>query len=98
MDYTPEQLEGFKSEFARRKRLQFIAAAPFIAVIFGAVLFREQAERLLGSGLAAPIGFGLAVVAMLVFSLRNWRCPACDKYLGRSTTMRHCPHCGVTLR
>lgn len=98
MDYTPQQIEGFKTEFARRKKLQFAVAVPFILVLFGSILFRDLAEAIADSGAAAPIAFGAAVVGMLVFSLRNWRCPACDRYLGRSTSMRHCPKCGVTLR
>jgi predicted RNA-binding Zn-ribbon protein involved in translation (DUF1610 family) len=34
----------------------------------------------------------------LVFSLRNWRCPACNKYLGKGTLPHYCPNCGVELR
>ena len=32
------------------------------------------------------------------FSFRNWRCPACNGYLGRSMSMNFCPKCGVELR
>ncbi len=98
MEHTPEQIDAFKQEFARRKQRQFAVAVPFIFALFGGILFRSTLEELAGSGVAAPIAFALVVAAMLVFSLRNWRCPACDRYLGRSTSMRHCPKCGVALR
>jgi rubrerythrin len=38
------------------------------------------------------------VVGALVFSLKNWRCPACDKYLGKGISPSFCPKCGVALQ
>ena len=100
MDYTESQLSSFKSEFARRKRNQLIAASPIIAAMIGFVLFEsELQEALSGVPQWAAISSGVALVgSLLLFSWRTWRCPACDKYFGKSTSMAHCPSCGVVLK
>ena len=45
----------------------------------------------------APVLLAL-VLGALVFSFRNWRCPACDSYLGKGMSPRFCPKCGVALQ
>ncbi|HAA11246.1 MAG TPA: hypothetical protein DCE41_05910 [Cytophagales bacterium] len=35
---------------------------------------------------------------MLIASLLNWRCPNCNKHLGRGWNPKACPKCGVELR
>jgi rubrerythrin len=100
MDYTDRQLAGFKAEFARRKRNQFIATAPAIVLILAAVFLDKRMPELLEGVPSMVWGSALVVVVggLLAFSLRNWRCPACNAYLGKSTSMRHCPRCGVALK
>lgn len=39
-----------------------------------------------------------SVLAGLVGSFLNWRCPACSTYFGKRVFgLRHCPSCGVAL-
>jgi rRNA maturation endonuclease Nob1 len=33
----------------------------------------------------------------LIFSLFNWRCPSCNKYLGKAINAKFCAKCGVQL-
>ena len=40
-------------------------------------------------------GYGVAVV---LFSFVNWRCPACNKPLGRYGNPRFCFRCGAPLQ
>ena len=100
MEYTDQQLAQFRAEFARRKRNQFLAAVPVIAIAVSVAFFKEEIEQA-AQGIS-PAVLGVAVVlvfgGLVVFSLRKWRCPACDSYLGRSTSMHHCPKCGVALK
>lgn len=102
MEDTDEQLEAedIKADFARRKRRQFIVMVPLLALIVGFVLFEG---RLKAAASDVPqivlIGFlPVAAITIMVFSLRNWRCPACNGYLGKSASLNHCPKCGVALR
>lgn len=57
-------------------------------------------------GKDAVLGIPLAVVGPaavvlilggLGFSLYNWRCPACNKYLGKAMSPKFCAKCGVEL-
>ena len=100
MEYSEKELADIKADFARRKRNQFIAAAPIIVLLIGFIFFEDQLRSSASS--VAPFALlGVVVVlvaGVLIFSLRNWRCPACNGYLGRSTSMNHCPKCGVALK
>ena len=41
---------------------------------------------------------GVGVIgALLLFSFYNWRCPACNKYLGKSGIPKFCPKCGEQI-
>ncbi|MET0620788.1 MAG: hypothetical protein ABW056_10945 [Thermoanaerobaculia bacterium] len=94
MEYTQEQLAGFKVEFAKRRRRQLGVAAVIFAGAISAMILRNS------SPFASPVGFTLLVAALgaiLVFTFKNWRCPACDRYLGKGAFPRFCPQCGVPL-
>ena len=39
---------------------------------------------------------GLVGIAFnIIRSFRNWRCPVCHKYLGRTFNESRCPHCNT---
>jgi hypothetical protein len=89
----------FKESFAQRRKKQLLMAALLIPLILVAVLAEDRgADTILGYSVEVfgPIFFAV-VVAALLFSLRNWRCPACSKYLGRSMNPKFCQNCGVEL-
>ncbi|TMQ49613.1 MAG: hypothetical protein E6K73_09610 [Candidatus Eisenbacteria bacterium] len=50
----------------------------------------------------SPVVFGPAflvlVAAAVIFSFANWRCPACNGYLGRGINPKFCSKCGTELR
>ena len=100
MQYTQEQQDGFKDEFAARRKRQLLASlavVPMLLIVFTAD--EKAGTALAGIPLAvvAPIAF-LLIVGLLVFSFRNWRCPACEKYLGKGIGPAFCPKCGVALK
>ena len=35
--------------------------------------------------------------ALCVLMLRFWRCPHCDRFLGRLNDLKYCPYCGEKL-
>jgi hypothetical protein len=95
VEYTREQLAGFKEEFARRQKRQFGVAAVIFAGMICLMILRDR------SPLESPVGITIALAAIgaiLVFTLQNWRCPACGKYLGKGAFPRFCPQCGVALK
>lgn len=100
MPYTGEQEAEFKRQFAVRRRRQFILAVPVFAAFILVVFVRHSDQQeLLGLPAATwGVAFMVLVAGALMFSLRNWRCPACDRYLGRQRNPKFCPKCGVALQ
>jgi hypothetical protein len=93
---TGGPLERVKREYAVRRRRQAVSAVPL-----GALAVATAAS---GGGLfglpepAALTVVGIVVLGFFGFSLANWRCPACDAYLGRRLNPATCPSCGGALR
>ncbi len=98
MEYTDQQKEQFKHEFAVRRKRQIILAIPVVAFVILAVLSDKVGVNVFGiSRQTIGVSFFIFVVCALIFSFRNWRCPACDRYLGKGMP-RYCPKCGVELQ
>lgn len=88
------------SEFKKRKMRQMIAAIPAILMVV-LLLATEKAgpAGLAGIPITLLAPAALAVIlAVVAFSLLNWRCPSCRKYLGKQFSPRFCPKCGVQLQ
>lgn len=100
MEYTEPQKQVFRTTFARRRRHQLVVAVPVMVVIVAAILGHEPgAGSVYGLPVAlwAPLLVVVVAVALIV-SFVNWRCPACNRYLGRGWNPKFCPKCGVQLR
>jgi hypothetical protein len=102
MEHSEAQQSEFERAFAVRQRRQIILAIPLVVMVLAVgsgVAENEQAQTLFGMPreLAGPGFFGL-VLAALAFSVWNWRCPACNKYLGKSLHPARCHACGIALR
>ncbi len=96
MQYADEQKAEFKKQFSRKKRSQFLVAVPVIVVIVLLNLWGKQAALGIPVAVVGPVAFVL-VLGALAFSLFNWRCPACNKYLGKAISPKFCSNCGVEL-
>ena len=99
MEYTEQQKVEFKAAFALRRRNQTLVSVPFFVVLVVLAFTRgsDAVGRLTNT---TAILYGLlfaGVIGVLVFSFRNWRCPACNRYLGRTFNPRHCVGCGAQL-
>jgi hypothetical protein len=99
LTYTDSQVCEFQHQFAQRRKRQLFATIPVV----GAVLLVIAADRLrtpvlgISPSVMAPFAFAV-VVGMVVFTLVNWRCPACNSYLGKRLNPSFCSSCGVQLR
>jgi hypothetical protein len=87
MGFSGDEIAGFKAQAARRRRSQMyfvLLAVPVIVI-----------NPFLG-WVAIPVG-ALYLLCFLGFTLRNWRCPACDGFLGWSSYQPACKRCGAPL-
>lgn len=98
MQYTERQVREFQRQFAERRTRQWLATLPVIA----ATILIIVSDRLNKSVLGIPpvvvtiVAFGV-ILGFIVFTLVNWRCPACNSYLGKRINPRFCSSCGVAL-
>ena len=88
------------AEFQRRRKAQMMLVAPLILMFIGMAWLEDQPNgTLLGLPKNAVLGAGVALImAVVVFSFRNWRCPGCGRYLGKTISPKFCQHCGVPLQ
>jgi hypothetical protein len=92
--------EKVVAEFRRRERRQLLAIIPLLLAI---VLTKVAHDHTGGTVLGVPAWILYLVATAFVagavlFALLNWRCPACNRYLGRGAPRGHCPRCGARLR
>jgi protein-S-isoprenylcysteine O-methyltransferase Ste14 len=98
--YSEAANSDIRVEFAARQKKLITAIVVAIGVVLLVAATRHPANPLPVHAPAAAVK-GLAMIAALalaVYSLFNWRCPACARYLGRAIAPRACPACGVPLR
>ena len=94
MEYTQEQLAGFRAAYARKRRRYYIVAGVSLLVLISLSLVSKE-------GNVGPVSWNLLLVvwtfAVFFFSFRVWQCPACKRHLSRTARLKSCPHCGVPL-
>jgi hypothetical protein len=100
MEYTEGQKAEIRTLFAVRRRRQLLISLPLIALFMGfAFLENGNPGAILGipASMVFP-GFLAIIAGAIVFSLYNWRCPACNRYLGKQRSPKFCNKCGVALQ
>lgn len=94
--YSETQKQEHKRVFAERRRRQIILIVPLVLVVV-AIRFAKHGNFLGLPESAAVAGFLLFIAGALAFSFYNWRCPACDAYLGKEISPNFCVKCGAEL-
>lgn len=86
--------------FKKKKRLNYIITIVVFAVAFFALWFVNNREYFTNDNTRTYILYLICAVTLggLAASIVNWRCPACNKYLGRSMDPSVCRKCGAKLR
>jgi rubrerythrin len=98
-EYTQQQRDHFVEEFARRRKRQFLLTLPVAVAAFAFILLADKTKDAESAGrtmVLMPLAM-VALLGLIIFSLKNWRCPACHSYLGREISPRFCPRCGAQL-
>lgn len=87
-------------DFKERRGRQFIATAVILVAVVPLLLINQAGPQgMLGIRTPVVAVLCLAVIfGVAVFSLFNWRCPACNAYLGRGINPKSCPKCGARLQ
>jgi hypothetical protein len=86
--------------FRKRRGKQLIASVPLILAIIPLIMMDDSAEQALfgiPTIILLPVCIAV-VIAGLIFSVFNWRCPACSGYLGKAFSPRFCTKCGAQLQ
>jgi hypothetical protein len=99
--YTEEQKAAFRTEYAARRKKQLFISIPLAVFMIGVLLVLDEKAKgpIFGVSPSIVVAVLAAVmVAGVVFSLLNWRCPACRRYLGKHINPSFCHRCGVPLR
>ena len=100
MQIDPIQTQQNIEEFKKRRNRQLMVSVPFVLLLLASFWLGENRGT-------APLGvspdmfaaiFVASVIGILIFSFRNWRCPACNGYLGKGISPRFCPKCGAQLQ
>ena len=99
VEYTDQQRAGFKDAYAKRLRKQVLMIVLFFALMAPLPFIEDSATFFgLSGAVFGPICFVAIAIAWMILNGRNWRCPACDNYLGRAFNPERCGSCGIELR
>ena len=85
-------------EFKKKRTRQIMAVAPFILAFLALLSVEGNPTGIFGlpPNIVLTISFAL-IISALIFSFLNWRCPSCNKYLGKAINPKFCAKCGVQL-
>jgi protein-S-isoprenylcysteine O-methyltransferase Ste14 len=100
MAVIPEEDERIIQAFAKRKKIQYLLTIPLALVIIFFVINRINPDFAIGSltNDTMSIIILVLIIAAILVSLINWRCPNCNKYLGSIFGQKQCPSCGKKLQ
>jgi heme A synthase len=84
--------------FRVRQGRQFLAIAATLVILVLLTLIYKRPDILGEFSRYTIFSVQLLVIAAFVgFSALNWRCPACNKYLGKDINKHICKECGKRL-
>jgi len=96
---TPGVQDEFERVQARHRVLVFLLISAWLTVVALYLTARHNWPVPHGLPRERVMIAAAAVAAMAVLvAILNWRCPHCRRNLGKSVSIRQCPHCGVVLR
>jgi hypothetical protein len=84
--------------FKKKRTRQILAVGPIILAFIALLSVENNPTGIFG---LAPntilVGAFGVIISVLIFSLLNWRCPSCNKYLGKAINPKFCSKCGTQL-
>jgi uncharacterized membrane protein YhaH (DUF805 family) len=96
----PNQIRNNLVEFKRRRRRQLFVYICLLVLFVAALWLHDLpggARYTLGENIFIAV-VAIILIGLTAFSLQNWRCPFCDRFLGRDFNPHFCPRCGARLK
>ncbi len=89
-----------KAAFKKRQFNQIIVAVIVIPIVIVLFIFEKNPDMIILGLNNDQIGMGgIGIVgAAVIYSFINWRCPNCNKYLGKQISPKNCSRCGASLK
>ena len=86
-------------EFRLRRSRQILAIAVALFLVISVAVIYKRPDRFgeFSKNMLFAAQFVL-ITAFIVFTAFNWRCPSCNKYLGKDIDRHTCKQCGARLR
>lgn len=95
LDREERIIAAFRRVWHRQLATVIPALGALLLVFFGMSDRKGELLGLVGEDWA-QIGLAI-IVGVVIFSFFNYRCPACNSYLGKGLLPSYCRHCGVRL-
>ena len=96
-------MNSVQEKFKKIKRNQIVAILGTIVfdIIMLIAIFTEVSSPIESMSIATIIIVAIiaciVTIGVVIFTIINWRCPNCNKYLGRSIGSKFCKNCGEKL-
>lgn len=86
-------------DFRLRKGRQLLAIAAALLLIVFLALAHKQSDLFGHISKNTIFAMQVMVIAAFIgFTSANWRCPSCNKYLGKDINKHGCRKCGTRFR
>jgi protein-S-isoprenylcysteine O-methyltransferase Ste14 len=86
-------------DFAVRRERQLLAIVAALFLVFFFALLHKRPTALIELSGETIFGAQVIVIAAFIgFTVFNWRCPLCNKFVGSDINRRFCRQCGSRLR
>lgn len=96
-DDGPDVRATWAVRWRRQMVMGVVVLMAFVPVI-GVVVAYEPDDPPKEIQVPLYVALGVVLAGALAFSLWNWRCPACHRYMGkRAFGLRFCAGCGARL-
>jgi hypothetical protein len=97
-EYSAVQIEKYRQQYAERKRRRLLSTIPFFFFAAIALIARFSTSGFFGIpfSIAGPVAYA-TLLAVVVFRIVDWRCPACNKILSLDANPKFCQKCGFEL-
>ena len=96
-------MNSVQEKFKKIKRNQIVVILEIIIfdIVMLIAIFTEVSGPIELLSIATIIIVAIIVcvvtIGVVIFTIMNWRCPNCNKYLGRSISCKFCKNCGEKL-